>query len=49
MASDKTSTGSQRATAPAIPEQSFRSAVYIGTAALMAVMCILIYGLINNR
>ncbi len=53
MASNKSSADSRRATAqnevPTIPEPTFRSAVYIGAAALIAVVCILIYGLINTH
>ena len=34
---------------PVIPEPTFRSATLIGAIALIAVVCILIYGLINTN
>jgi hypothetical protein len=52
MVTNKSSAGSRRAaarSAPAIPEPTLRSAVWIGAVALVTVVCILIYGLINSH
>lgn len=35
--------------APAIPEPSFRSAIWIGAVALLAVLSILLFGSINGH